>query len=347
MQRIPESPPKILPLPPGTKRPKWSVMIPAYNCSVYLPQAIESVLRQDPGEELMQIEVIDDYSTDADVEQLVAAVGQGRVSYYRQPVNVGSLRNFETCLNRAKGIYVHLLHGDDAVELNYYETIEGLFTKFPQAGAAFTNFAYIDEDSVKLPMSNNQLLEEPGIIDNFLYKIAKRQLIQPPAIVVKREVYENIGSFFAAHFGEDWEMWARIASKYPVAYTPNRLACYRVANTNGISHQSFLTGQNIRDITKVIGIIQNYIPEKDRKEIRDFALAYYAIYCVKVANGLLSTNKKAAFIQAKGAFGMHKNSKTLYWVVRFYLMYLFRYKQIQKMTDRLKTRFISPATVNK
>jgi len=343
MQRIPQSPPQILPVPEGTKRPLWSVMIPAYNCSVYLPQAIESVLKQDRGPELMQIEVIDDFSTDADVEQLVECVGKGRVAYFRQPQNVGSLRNFETCINHSRGKYVHLLHGDDAVEDNFYNIIEGLFEKYPTAGAAFTNFSYIDGNGVSVPMTNSQLLEEPGIIHDFLFRIAKRQLIQPPAIVVKREVYENLGGFFAAHFGEDWEMWSRISSRYPVAYSPMRMACYRVSNIQSISQQSFLTGQNIRDIIKVIDIIQDYIPEARKKEVKNYALAYYAIYCIKVANSLLKSNRKAAFIQAKGAFKMHKNMRTMYWVVRFYLMHLFRYKEIQLMTDKIRHRISATA----
>lgn len=342
MQRIPESPPKIEPVPPGIERPLWSVMIPCYNCSVYLPQAIESVLRQDPGKELMQIEVIDDFSTDVDVEALVNAVGGGRVAYYRQPQNVGSLRNFETCLNRSRGKYVHLLHGDDAVDLGFYETIQNLFDSNPEAGAAFTNFSYIDEESVKLSMTNQSITDQPGILQGFLYKIARRQLIQPPAIVVKREVYEKVGSFFAAHFGEDWEMWSRIASRYPIAYSPKRMAYYRVANSSSISQQSFLSGQNIEDISKIINIIQGYLPPEKREEIKKFALAYYSIYCVKIANGLLSTNREAAFVQARGAFKMYKNLRTLYWLIRFYLMHIIRYKEIQKVGSSIRRKFVPP-----
>lgn len=347
MERIPQSPPNIQPIPHDIPRPVWSVMIPTYNCASYIPQAIESVLKQDLGAALMQIEVIDDCSTDANIEELVARVGKGRVVFFRQPKNVGSLRNFETCLNRARGKYVHMLHGDDSVELNFYSTIESLFNRFPTAGAAFTNFSYIDEHSYKVPMTNNNLLDECGIINDFLYKIARRQLIQPPAIVVKREVYERVGSFYAAHFGEDWEMWARIASKYPVAYAPIRLAYYRVSNINSISQKSFLTGQNIIDIEKVINIIQNYLPESKRHEIKNFALAYYSIYCVKVANSLLRTNRKAAFIQAKGAFRMHKNLRTLFWVSRFYLMHLFRFKEWQQISGKIRAKFVSPAAVHK
>lgn len=288
----------------------------------------------------MHIEVVDDDSTDADVGKLVNEIGKGRVLFYKQEQNVGSLRNFETCLKRSRGKYVHLLHGDDCIIDGFYKKIESLFEMFPEAGAAFTNFSYIDDQGHKLPMTNGNLLEHSGVIDDFLYKIAKQQLIQPPAIVVKREVYEKLGSFFAAHFGEDWEMWSRIASHYPIAYDPARLALYRVSNSTSISSKAFQTGQNIKDILKIINIIQGYLPPEKRKEIKDYALTYYSIYCVKVANGLLLRNRKAAFVQARGAFKMKKNWTTFYWVCRFFLMHIFRYKQVEYLANKVRIYFL-------
>ena len=85
-------------------RPQWSVMIPVYNCALFLTYTIESVLAQDMGGAAqMQIEVVDDASTDADVKALVEDVGKGRVLYFRQQHNVGNLKNFETCIKRANG----------------------------------------------------------------------------------------------------------------------------------------------------------------------------------------------------------------------------------------------------
>jgi glycosyltransferase involved in cell wall biosynthesis len=330
--RIPEVPPTILPVVAvdGELRPLWSVMIPVYNCIIFLEETLRSVLVQDPGEALMQIEVVDDYSTDGDVGTLVEAVGKGRIKYFRQDCNRGSLRNFETCLNRSKGQWVHMLHGDDRVEVGYYQEIESLFSAYPQAGAAFTNFTFFNGQSNILDIDNPILLKKPGIIKDFLYKIAGRQLIQPPAIVVKRSVYEHLGSFYAVHYGEDWEMWTRIAASYPVAYSPKLLAYYRVAYNSGISHGSFLNGQNIQDIIKVVNIIQGYLPPNKREKLKNEALVYYAIFSFKVANGLLLTNTDAAFIQAKGAIKMYRSIKTYYWAYRFYLMHFFKIKQLQK-----------------
>ncbi|WP_018611236.1 glycosyltransferase family 2 protein [Segetibacter koreensis] len=328
-ERTPKVPPVIVPLPPGIHRPLLSVMVPTFNSFCYLKEALYSVVMQDPGTEMMQIEVIDDCSTDGNVEALVQEIGKGRISYFRQEKNVGSLRNFETCINRAKGHLVHILHSDDRVKEGFYEEVAKLFTTYPKIGAAFTDYSFLDKDSNEITVKN-RIDSETGIIENFLFKIAERQLIQPPAIVVKRSVYEELGSFFAVHYGEDWEMWTRIASRFPLAYSSKCVACYRIAQKIGISHQSFLTGQNIKDIIKVINIIQNYLPAGVRAELKKKALLNNSIYSIKVANELLSWNRKAAVNQAKGAFKMYSNLKTFYWFSRFYLMYLLRYKELER-----------------
>jgi glycosyltransferase involved in cell wall biosynthesis len=336
IDRIPSAPPKILPVHEGTERPIWSVMVPVYNCIEFIQEALESILMQDKSAEFMQIEVIDDCSSDGDVEALVNAVGKGRVQYYRQAVNRGSLRNFETCINRAAGHYIHLLHGDDRIEFGFYEKMEEVLTSNPEAGAAFSNFNYIDHNSNRVDINNKKIQETAGIIPDFLFKIAHRQLVQPPAIVVKRSVYEDLGSFFAVHFGEDWEMWTRIASKYPVAYVPEYLASYRVAHGIGISHSFFLTGQNVADMTKVINITQEYLPEQKRQFYKKEASKYYALFCIRIANSLLLHNKEAALKQIQGSWELNKSIKTTLWIIRFYLMDFFKYKQIEKKVKMAK-----------
>ena len=54
-------PPAIGVLPVDDYRPLWSVMIPTYNPRAdYLEETLWSVLKQDPGPDQMQIEVVDD-----------------------------------------------------------------------------------------------------------------------------------------------------------------------------------------------------------------------------------------------------------------------------------------------
>ena len=327
MIRTPTSPPSIPALSPSTKRPLWSVMIPAYNCSSYLRDAMKSVLAQDPGAEKMQIEVIDDCSTDEDVAALVQEIGKGRIGFFRQEKNVGSLRNFETCLNRSEGVLIHLLHGDDLVKPGFYLEIEKLFDKYPQAGAAFTAVSYIDKNGMEW-FDHKRVSEKPGIIDNWLYKIAQVQWVEPPAMVVKRNVYEQLGSFFAVHYGEDWEMWVRIAAYFPVAFSPNYLALYRKHPAN-ISAQSLLSGQNIRDVRKVIDIVQQYLPPDHRKRLKKSATKNFSIYFAKISDQIFHdyNNPKAALSHAKNALKMQVNKTTLFFLLKLYIKFYMGWKQ--------------------
>jgi glycosyltransferase involved in cell wall biosynthesis len=325
-ERIPQYPPVIEPVPDQIRRPLWSVMIPTYNCSQYLIENIRSVLEQAPGPELMQIEVVDDYSTDSDVESIVQRIGKGRISYYRQPKNVGSLRNFETCLNRSKGHYIHLLHGDDKVKKGFYKEIENVFSSFPEAGAAFTGFTVVDEQNQPL-YYNNDFLYEPGILKNWLPEIARSQLIQPPAMVVKRSVYEKLGSFYGVHYGEDWEMWVRIAAHYPVAHSPAKLAFYRV-HQNNITSRYFLSGQSLSDITKVIDTIQTYLPPNERVRVKQYAKRHVANYFSYTSDKIYHFYGKpqVALEQARRAMGMHFSYITLMYWLKIHFKILIRYK---------------------
>jgi hypothetical protein len=91
--------PIIEPITNEIDRPLWSVMIPTYNGTEYLEKTLRSVLEQDPGSDLMQIEVVDDCSTQDEPEELVREIGQGRVSFYRQPKNLGLMVIGMTVLN--------------------------------------------------------------------------------------------------------------------------------------------------------------------------------------------------------------------------------------------------------
>ena len=301
-------------------------MVPVYNCGIYLPQALSSILLQDPGPELMQIEVIDDCSTDMDVEGLVRSIGRGRVVYYRQTENVGSLRNFETCLNRSRGQWVHLLHGDDFVEPGFYEEIRNLFLHYPEAGAAFTGYYQVKADG-KLLYPSPTLSEKAGYVKNWMEIVGQSQPIQPPAMVVKRSVYEELGSFFGMQYGEDWEMWVRISAKYPVVHSPKYLANYRV-HTTSISSRCFQSGENIRDISKVIEIVQTHLPMEKRRLMKKLARRNFSIYFARTADMVYHGYKSPAqaLRQAIGAMRMSVNRITAYYVLKIALKILIRYR---------------------
>ncbi len=315
--RIPLAPPAVPPVRQAM-RPLWSVMIPVYNCSKFLPETLLSVLMQCKHRPEVQIEVIDDASTDADVEELVYSIGQGRVNYFRQPSNAGSLRNFHTCLLRAQGIYVHILHGDDKVRDGFYHRLENFFTQHRSAGAAYCRYAYIDENS-EILYHHEREHEKEGIIPDFLTRLGERQRIQYASIVVKREVYEKLGGFYGVEYGEDWEMWMRIAAQYPIGYIPDVLAEYR-RHSASISGRSFRTGKNMQDLRQVMQRIAPLLPAQKKNKIIQSSRKFYAHYALRTANQIWSgmRDRKGVRAQVTEAWQMHRDFPLAVKILKLY-----------------------------
>jgi hypothetical protein len=236
-------------------------------------------------------------------------------------------------LNRSTGHYIHLLHGDDQVKPGFYSEIEKLFTQFPEAGAAFTGFIYVDEQNERL-YDNHTLLDKPGILKNWLVRIASSQLIQVPAMVVRRSVYEKLGGFFGVHYGEDWEMWARIAANYPVAHSPERLALYRVHRDN-ITSRYFLTGQSLTDAIQVVRTIQNYLPVEMQKKTKRAAEKHLAYYFARSADKIYHQYGKpyVALQQARRALALHFGPLTFYYWLKIRVKLSIGYKMSRKNSE--------------
>ncbi len=311
-------------VPQDTPRPLWSVMIPTYNCAEYLRETLASVLSQDLEPDLMQIEVIDDHSTRDDPASVVEELGRGRVGFYRQPKNVGYIRNFETCLQRSRGKLIHLLHGDDCVRDGFYRKLQRGFDENPEIGAAFCRHIFMDVQSHWIEIS---VLEQPksGILDNWLERIAVKQRIQTPSIVVRRDVYERLGGFDRrmSCWGEDWEMWVRIAACYPVWYEVEPLALYRKSSTS-LSGYSMRTGENIRDFRKAISITKQYLPSERADNLTKTALKNYAFYALNCARQFVNVGDTyAAINQIREAFRCCSSFNIVYFSLKLSVRMLY------------------------
>lgn len=236
---------------------KWSVMIPTFNCAQYVAKTLSSVLEQDLGDQVMQIEVIDDCSSD-NIEEVIKKFGNGRVTLYKQTKNVGHVKNFETALKRAQGEIVHLLHGDDYVLPGFYTKMDSMYNRYPEIGACYSRHFFVDEENNITHIS--ELRERRNtVLTDFHKVLIYGQRIQTPSITVKKEVYNRLGNFNEIlSWTEDWEMWVRISKNYPMGYISEPLACYRV-HSNSSTGNKALNGENIKDLLRIKKLFKQYI----------------------------------------------------------------------------------------
>jgi glycosyl transferase family 2 len=275
-------------VPDGVERPFWSVMIPTYNPNPeYLEQALGSVLDQDPGPQHMQIALIDDGSTDFDPEVFLKSTGGSRVSFYRQPRHMGIADNWNTCLERARGHWIHLLHQDDLVSSGFYRRLrDGIETDL-SIGAAFCHHFLIDVEGRRDAARSRIQQRTPGILSDWLEYVFVGLSFTTPSIVVKRSVYEHIGGFDAAFgYALDWDMWKRIASRYPLWYEPEPLAASR-RHPHSTTRTLMRSGTNIAEIRRSIEISRSYLPAAIAADMAQRARAHYTSHAVYQAAKLL------------------------------------------------------------
>lgn len=93
---------------------KLSLCIPTYNRAAFLGEALDSVIQQATDE--VEIVISDNASDDGTAEMVAEYQGKfPRITYYRQPENLGFDRNMLKVVDLACGEYCWLLGSDDAL----------------------------------------------------------------------------------------------------------------------------------------------------------------------------------------------------------------------------------------
>jgi glycosyltransferase involved in cell wall biosynthesis len=289
----------VAPVPPGTQRPRWSVMIPTYKSTRHLRVALESVLAQAPAAAQMQIEVVDDGSPEPGAQQLVAQAAGERVAFFRKPRNAGLVANFNTCIERARGELVHILHDDDAVLPGFYGAMEEALARDETLGAAFSRYVGID-DHDRWTYVSPLMFPTSRTIGNPALQLGRRNLMRTPSVVVRRAVYERIGGFDArVSHTADWEMWVRIAAHYGIWYEERPLALYR-EHAGSDTTNLVRSGENLRQIRKAIDLIREHIPVELRPGCRGLGHAWAVLVGWYACKTLLRKGELAAAARVLG-----------------------------------------------
>ena len=307
--------PTIEPILDATRRPFWSVMIPVYNRTQYLERALESVIGQDPGPAEMQIEIVDDCSTGENREQMINVLSSyPRVSLYHQPVHVGMSANWNTCIQRARGRWVHLLHDDDMVLPGFYIKYRQFIEKHVGLVLAFAPVIEIDENDIWVQIHNSPCpypLTQEGIVSNPSCEVSKENCIVPSAAVVLREAYSAAGGFATSlSYVVDWEMWMRIARTGPLGFLNHPYTLYR--NHRGSSSRDLIvTGRVMAEIWQTIKVGVNRLPYGQQREVRLCASRNWARCSDYRVISLAEHKYKVALLYSYWAFRLHPSVKNL------------------------------------
>ena len=205
---------------------KYSVVVPLYNKEEYVEKTLMSLFAQTIGD--YEVIVVDDGSTDNSYAVACRfAEEQAQCRVLRQDnAGVAAARNKGAQL--ADGEYLCFLDADDWWEPTFLEGIEELTTTCPDAGMYATGYYLVKNGRRRVAPIGVDEGFRSGYI-NYCQTYA-RTLCMPvtsSSVAIPRQVFHDFGGFKSGILlGEDFDLWIRIALKYPVALINRPLANY-------------------------------------------------------------------------------------------------------------------------
>ena len=214
--------------------PLVSVIIPCFNQSHFLGEAIESVVAQSyPHYEVV---VIDDGSTD-NVEE-VAGRYPG-VRYIRQE-NSGLAAARNTGLRRSRGNYLVFLDADDRLVTEALEVGLAAFTTHPECAFVVGHCKEITVDGTPFPASERPCAHQ----DHYAALLSKCFIYPPATVMFRRSVFETVRNFDTSVSPcADYDLYLRVAKDFPIYCHHRVVAEYRKHGAN-MTHNAALMLQS-------------------------------------------------------------------------------------------------------
>jgi glycosyltransferase involved in cell wall biosynthesis len=303
-----------------------SVVIPVYNEKHYIAYAIQSVIGQTAWDEIREVIIIDDGSTDGS-ERIIRQFSDKykKVKYVYQQ-NRGLARSRNAGINLSKGKYIAFLDADDIWRKEKIEKQLHVMLKNPDIGLLYSDLIRINSTSRKFRRYSVRRynLTQKNVLQNLFIKGGP---IIPSTVMVKKACFYRVGNFDPKlRTSEDMDMWLRIAAKYPLQHLPF-YSIYKIEKPDSLG--SF-TKQREHDLFRVIDKIASLYPElkpyKDKRKAKILTGAGYH----NILKGSLDISRKNLI----GAI------KLDIYMLRAYFYYLISYlpqKNIKQSIDIIKS----------
>lgn len=262
-----------------------SVLLPVYNGSTYLRDAIESILRQTYRN--FELIIIDDGSTDGS-SFVVEQFDDPRIRFYRQ-TNQGLAATLNRAIELSKGEYLARQDQDDVSYPQRFDRQIEFLENHPNYGMVGTWATILDacggsERAHRHP-AESLILKFELLFDNpFVHS----------SIMMRKTAVDFVGSYSTRHLPEDYELWTRIARTFEVANIPEVLQVYReVPGTLSRDKlRPLLDGVIDISAQNIASVVGKNAPDQITLDLS--ALAHHAYYrvssnpCMKEIAGLLS-----------------------------------------------------------
>ncbi len=205
----------------GRHIPRVSVLMTVYNGMPYVPDAVESILRQSYSD--LQLVIVDDGSTDATGKYL-KSIQDERVSIVTK-ANGGTAAAANEGLRRCMGDYVARMDADDvSLPTRMAEQVAFLDAR-PEIGLVGTQAAPLGArgagGTLALPSTHAEIYQ--ALLDG-------RHGLMHSTLMMRTALLKQIGGYWSHRLPDDWDMMLRMGEVTQLANMNRVLFHWRVHN---------------------------------------------------------------------------------------------------------------------
>lgn len=200
--------------------PKITVLMPVYNCELYVKEAVDSILNQTFSD--FEFIIIDDASTDSTVS-IIKSYNDPRIQLIEKPQNSGYTNSLNNGLSIAKGEYIARMDGDDISLPERFAKQVAFLDANPDVVLCGTVFTIIGTDIVVTVPENNE---------NIKLAMLKDCCIGHPTVMIRKNTLNKFSLMYDAtkEPAEDYDLWTRMLVIGKLHNLQEVLLQYRVHN---------------------------------------------------------------------------------------------------------------------
>ena len=202
------------------RKPRISVLMPAYNAEKYLAEAIDSILGQTFGD--FELIIINDGSTD-NTANIVRKYKDKRIKFIDNKHNAGLIAVLNHGLDIARGEYVARMDADDISIPERFAKQVAFLDANPDVGLLGTCYKRFTSTS-----SKTAIVKHPKFVDYF--KLLAGCYVAHPTAMFRRELFNRYDLRYDPDYRvcEDYELWSRVVRVTKIANLQESLLDYRV-----------------------------------------------------------------------------------------------------------------------
>lgn len=251
--------------------PTVSVIIPSYNHSRFIGEAIESLINQTYTD--FEIIIVDDCSPDNSVE-VIRTFTDPRIKLFVNKRNEGAVYTTNKAIQLATGDYVALLNSDDMWVPNKLEVQVEFLQKNPDVHAVFSNAKFVNEDQKELKKADYFWAdvfekENRSSAEWLRYFFFDFNCLCHPSILIRREVYDRTPLYDPSlRQLPDFKMWVHLLKTINIFVMPEALVVFRVL-MNGENASADTTSNRVRTRNEIYLIMKDFFDDMSMERFKE------------------------------------------------------------------------------